>query len=391
MPFLNRIRLPLYLKTPQFPTEANRFRLSNGESKTLSVTIRKNYTVATDYMSQTMHQRLVVALNHDTVNIEGDRYVGGVVVDGDYEIAWPDFLDYPLGQAGVKIQVTPFDMTNDNCQTCEEMTQLSLVDDDAGEMDEGVDNVINVFVNDNICCFPITAEITWFNTAYLLDVFIDANGNVTLITKDVAADVGSIVMATYRVTCPGGVYDEADIYGSINGSSPVCEQPGGIGIDIISAPPPPFDVTIEWTTPVADPALGYEWQLFEMQSPGAPVQTGTTLIKQVVLSVPNPATDYGFYVRTVCSEGVYSLYTELLFTTPSSATSFCGSFTVTCDDGTVDPNVYNFSFMDCAGDIQNYSIINLQTKEYCMLIDEFNQPVYFESDPAVTYLYVEPC
>lgn len=389
--FLNRIRLPLYLKTPQFPTEANRFRLSNGESKTLSVTIRKNYTVATDYMSQTMHQRLVVALNHDTVNIEGDRYVGGVSVDGDYEITWPDFLDYPLGQAGIKIQVTPFDMTNDNCKTCDEMSQLALVDDDAGEIEEGVDTVINVFANDSICCFPIVAVITYFNTAYLDDVVIDVNGNVTIVPKNVAADVGSIVMATYRVTCPGGAYDEADIYASINGSEPVCEQPGGVGIDIISAPPPPFDVTIEWVTPAIDPATGYEWELYRVDTPGAPIQTGTTAVKQVVLSVPDPGTDYAFYVRTVCSEGVYSIYTQFLFTTPSAASNFCDRFSVSCDDGTVEPNVYNFSFMDCAGDIQNYTIVNLQTKEYCMLTDDFTQPVYFEADPAVTYLYVEPC
>lgn len=389
--FLNRIRLPLYLKTPQFPTEANRFRLSNGESKTLSVTIRKNYTVITDYMSQTMHQRLVVALNHDTVNIEGDRYIGGVSVDGDYEITWPDFMDYPLGQAGIKIQVTPFDMTNDNCKTCDEMSQLSLVDDDAGVIDEGMDKTINVFSNDSICCFPIVAVITYFNTAYFDSVTIDGFGNVTLVPKNVAADVGSIVMAKYLVTCPDGVYDDADIYASINGSDPACEQPGGVGIDTISAPPPPFNIVIEWVTPLVDPATGYEWQLFEMQSPGSPVQTGTSAVKLVNLSVPYPATDYGFYVRTVCSAGIYSLYTQLLFTTPSSATSFCGSFTVTCNDGTVNPNVYNFSFMDCTGTIQNYTIINLQTKEYCMMIDEFNQPIYFEADPPVTYLYVALC
>jgi len=391
MPFANRIRLPLYLKTPQFPTEANRFRLSNGESKTLSVTIRKQYNAVTDYMSQTMHQRLVVALNHDTVSIEGDRYVGGVSVDGDYEITWPDFLDYPLGQATVKIQVTPFDMTNDNCQTCDEMTQLGLVDDDAGEIAEGGVAVINVFSNDNICCFPITAEITSFNTGYLDSATIDANGNVTLTVKNPVDSVGSIIMATYRVTCPDGVYDEADVYASITGSGTECEQPGGVGIDIISAPPPPISVTIEWVTPLVDPAGGYEWLLFEMQSPGTPVQTGTSAGKSVVITGLQSGTDYGFYVRSVCGEGIYSPYTELLFLTPDSALTSCGRFTVSCDDGGVDPNIYNFSFMDCTGTIQNYSIINLQSKTYCMMIDEFNIPIYFEADPAVTYLYIEPC
>lgn len=392
MPFYNRIRLPLYLKTPQFPTEANRFRLSNGESKTLSVTIRKNYTVATDYMSQTMHQRLVIALNHDTVNIEGDRYVGGVTVDGDYEITWPDFLDYPLGQAGVKIQVTPFDITNDNCQTCEEATQLSLVDDNGGEIvGDGGEVTVNVFANDSICCFPIIAEIVYFNDAYLDSATIDATGNVTLTAKNPVATVGSIIMATYRVTCPDGAYDEADVYASITGSEPDCEQPGGILFDSISEPPPPFTAQIEWFTPAVDPAGGYEWLLFEMQTPGTPVQTGTSADKTVTLMGLQAGTDYGFYVRTVCVEGVYSLYTELLLTTPTTGLTMCDNFTVTCSDGTVEPNVYNYSFMDCGGLIQNYSIINLQTRDHCMMSDGFNQPFYFESDIPVTHIYDAPC
>ena len=390
--FSNRIRLPLYLKTPQFPTEANRFRLSNGESKTLSVTIRKQYNAVTDYMSQTMHQRLVIALNHDTVSIEGDRYVGGVTVDGEYEITWPDFLDYPLGQAAIKIQVTPFDMTNDNCKTCDDMTQLALVDDEAGILAEGEVKQVQVFANDSICCFPITAEIVSFASGYLDSATIDAaTGIATLTVKNPSDLVGTIILATYRVTCPDGSYDEADIYGSVDGSGGTCEQPGGVGIDIISAPPPPFSVTIEWVTPLVDPAGGYEWQLFEMQSPGTPIQTGTSPDKSVDIIINDPGTDYGFYVRSDCGDETHSPYTEFLFTTPSSASTFCGSFTVTCDDGGVEPNIYNFSFMDCAGDIQNYSIINLQTKTYCMLIDEFNQPVYFEADPPVSYLYVEPC
>lgn len=391
MPFLNRIRLPLYLKTPQFPTEANRFRLSNGESKTLSVTIRKQYLLVTDYMGESMHQRLVVALNHDTVNVEGTRYLGGVSVDGDYEIVWPEFLDYPLSPASVKLQVTPFDMTNDNCKTCDEMSQLSLVDDDAGTIDEGADKVINVFANDNICCFPVVAEIVYVNTTYFLSITIDSNGNVTLTPQNVAADVGSIVMATYRVSCPDGSYDEADIYAAINGSEPACEQPGGVAVEAVSSPPPPLTVSMVWTSPAVDPAGGYEWQLFESSNPGTPVQTGTEPFKSNAMTGLNAGTDYEFYVRTVCGGGAFSLYTQFSFTTPSAPSGLCGSFAITCDDGTVEPNVYNYSLMDCGGNIQNYTIVNLATRDHCLMIDEFDQPLYFEGDPPVTYLYVEPC
>src|SRR5688572_6045204 len=159
MPFANRIRLPLFASTAQFPTEATRFRKANGATQTLSVVVRKTYNITTDYMGELMHQKLVIALNHDIVTIEGDRYIGGIAVDGEYAIEWPEFLDFPLGQAKVLVQATPFDATNSNCQTCDVLTQLNLVDDDIGPIDEDNTFALNVFLNDEICCFPVTAEV----------------------------------------------------------------------------------------------------------------------------------------------------------------------------------------------------------------------------------------
>lgn len=390
--FLNRVRLPLYLKNAQFPTEANRFRLSNGTSKTLSVTVKKSYDLITDYLSDSFHQKLVVALNHDTVNIEGDRYIGGATVDGEYEIAAVDFLDYPLRQASVKLQVTPFDMTNDNCQTCEQASQLSLVDDEAGEINEGEAINTDVFANDNICCFPITAEIVSFASGYLDSATIDAaTGIATLTAKDPANTVGRIILATYRVTCPDGSYDEADIYGNVTGSGAECEQPAGGGVDTMSAPPPPFTVDMEWITPAVDPVLGYEWQLYEMQTPGVPVQTGTSADKTVILTGLAAGTDYGFYVRSICDPDVYSPYTEYLFTTPGGGENTCGSYTISADDSTLGSSSHYYSFMDCAGNIVTHGIINLTTKVECMLMDEFNIPIYFVGDGFVTYQYDAPC
>lgn len=389
---LNRVRLPLYLKNAQFPTEANRFRLSNGTSKTLSVTIKKSYDLQTDYLSDSFHQKIVIALNHDTVNIEGDRYIGGVSVDGEYEIAAVDFLDYPLRQASVKLQVTPFDFTNDNCQTCEEASQLSLVDDDAGALTEGEVAPVDVFANDNICCFPVTAEIVSFASGYLDSATIDATtGIATLTVKNPVNTVGSIILATYRVTCPDGSYDEADIYGSITGSGTECEQPAGGGVDTISAPPPPFTVNMEWITPAVDPGSGYEWQLYDMADPGTPVQTGTSADKTVTLTGLSAGINYGFYVRSVCAEGVYSPYTEYLFTTPGAEAETCGSYTISCDDSTLGSQSHYYSFMDCEGNIVTHGIINLTTKVECMLMDEFNTPIYFVGDGFVTYNYDAPC
>lgn len=389
--FRNRVRLPLYLKTPQFPTEANRFRLSDGTSKTLSVTIRKAWELVTDYMGELTHQRLVVALNHDNVSIEGDKYIGGATVDGEYEISWPDFLDYPLGQASVKLQVTPFDMTNSNCQTCEEASQLSLVDDDIGDIEEGEAKTLDVFANDNICCFPVTAEIVSFATGYLDSATIDpATGIVTLTAKNPVDPVGSIVLATYRVTCPDGGYDEADIYGSIAGSGEACEQPSSFEPVVVSAAPAPFTADIEWTAPAVDPALGYEWKLYETSDLGTPVQTGTSADKTVAVTGLASNTEYVFYVRSVCEEGIYSAYSNQEFSTPPS-TSDCGEFHFSCDDGTLSGDIYNYSYMDCDGNIRNRVMPNLSTRDHCMLVDESNNPVYFEADPPISYSYTGPC
>lgn len=392
--FNNRVRLPLYLKTPQFPTEANRFRKSNGETQTLSVVIHKNYNLQTDYMNDNMHQRLVIALNHDNVTIEGDKYVGGVAMEGQYEISNVDWLDYPIRQASTTIQVTPFDMTNSNCQTCEEATQLSLVDDDFGALAESQVFEQGVYGNDSICCFPVTAEIVSFASGYLDSATIDeATGIVTLTVKNPVATVGSIVLATYRVTCPDGSYDEADIYGSITGSEPECEQPSEFDLPVYSLPPSPYDVTIAWGSPAAPPASGYEWILYNAADLGTPLDSGTTAINQIDLTGVAGGTDYIISIRSVCSEGVYSPYTNFAFTTPASGIEDCGRFMISANDGTEMPTYYDYTYMDCEGVIRNKLILNLNSIILCLLMDEFNIPIYFETPnpDVVTYSYIEPC
>lgn len=391
MPFLNRIRLPLYLKTPQFPTEANRFRLSNGESKTLSVTIRKVYEMQSDYMGEAMHQRLVIALNHDTVNIEGDKYIGGASVEGDYEIQWPDFLDYPLGQATVKLQATPFNFTNDNCQTCEQASQLSLVDDDIGNIAEGATDTVNVYNNDTICCYPVNAEIVSFDTDYLSAASIDElTGIVSLTVKNPVASVGNIVLATYRVLCPDGSYDEADIYGSITGSIAGCEVPSSFNDTTFDAGIP-YTATVTWVDPVVPPALGYEWQI-TLTGSETVIDSGTTAINSVDIPGLASGTSYTVYVRSICSGGAFSAYGNTQFLTPGSGAYNCGQFEIRCDDGTVEPNVYRFSSMDCNGVITPRFQLNLTSTYLCLLHDILLEPVYFEStNPGLTYIYVEPC
>lgn len=382
MPFKNRIRLPLYIKQPQFPAEANRFRLANGASKTLSVVIRKTYNLVTDYMPERMHQRVTIALNHDEVNIEGDRYVGGVSVDGEYKIEWPDFLDYPLGQAEVQIQVTPFAATNDNCQTCEEVTQIALVDDTIPDpIDEGDDGTIAAFENDSICCFPVTAEIITFNTTYVDAATIDDEGNAVITIKNPSPSGTNVLLATYRVTCPNGGYDEANIYGTVVGTDPVCETPLFDVYNFIDDD----SVQIDFLHPGA---TDYAWQLYESDNLGTPVQTGTVAGLTIAINGLTPGQEYVISIVANC-DGTLSESGTDGFTMPAPDTN-CGEF-ILANQGHPDPIPFDdVTYMNCAGVLTNTTVVG--EKVVCMLTDGSNVPLYFQSENDVTiYTYQGPC
>lgn len=236
--FTNRIRLPFYLKEPQFPVESNVFRKSNGETKVLSLTMRKAFQGETDWMNKDMHERLAVALAHDNITIEGEALNTGVTLEGSTQIEWVPFLNYQKGKATFTVNVTPFDVTNSNCQTCQEANQLSLVDDSTGTYGDGELIEYSVVTNDTICCFPSTFQITWFDTGYVVDATIDENGVASIQLTDPVPSINGVKLATYRVTCPDGSYDEADIYANLDGTGDVCEPPQNLeitGIDDDSA------------------------------------------------------------------------------------------------------------------------------------------------------------
>lgn len=382
----NRIRLPLYIKQPQFPTEANRFRLADGSTKTLSVVVRKTYELETDYLPEKMHQRLVIALNHDTVSIEGTRYVGGVAVDGDYNIEYPDFLDYPLGKASARLQVTPFDVTNDNCQTCEEAGQLDLSDDTFEDpLSEGSSNDTDVFTNDAICCSPITAAIVSFNTNYVASASIDeSTGVATVVIKDPSPSGTNVRLATYRVTCPDGSYDEANIYGTVEGSEPSCEpvsdvEASDIGIDT---------ATVGWTASPSAPDE-YGWQLFQCDDLGTIVQQGTSASNSVDLTGLTPNTCYRMVVWAICGEDNTSDTAYGEFTTDVDLPG-CGRFLLTNNLYPDEPTGIA-SYMDCGGSIRN--IVVKTTRIVCMMMDINLNPTYFvsESGSDILYEYQEPC
>lgn len=375
MAFKNRIRLPFKLTRPQFPEERVNFRKANGETKTLSVVVRKEYEGETDYFSADWHEKLKIALAHDLISIEGDRYVGDIAQTGEYNIEWPDFLDYPTGKAKFKAEVTPFNESNSNCMTCEEATQLELTDDLItalyGEpLQEGETYEWNVAENDNICCYPAVFSIVWFNTDYLTDYSISQLGVVSITLGSDLVSANSLKIATYRVTCPNGNYDEADILANIEGSTEGCLAPTGLQAAILG----PNEIEYSWDEPFANGAYYYE--LYEGSLPvGTPVHSGLIdITTSVSFDDLNPDTEYYFQVRTACY-GSYSNYASTGGSTPVQGES-CGEYTVAVDDGTGNPsNFYTCKRTDCAGDINNVTILNGTSRIICALQNSPGDPV----------------
>lgn len=113
----NRVRLPLYLKQPQFPTQRTVFTLSNGSKKKLASRIEKEWVVQTDFMPKEWHERLVIALEHDFFGLENtnSNTLSEFMMEDTYPIDWQDFLDYPMAQVKFKLKQIPYNNSNSNC------------------------------------------------------------------------------------------------------------------------------------------------------------------------------------------------------------------------------------------------------------------------------------
>jgi hypothetical protein len=385
--FRNRIRLPFYLAKPQFPVERSVFRKADGSSKVLSAIVRNTYEGKTDQLPEDWHRKLVIALSHDEVTIEDSRFLSDVVLDGDYGIDWQDFLNYPLAQSTFTIQVTPFNATNSNCQSCAEIAQLDLVDDtteDIFEEGETYDYPTSVLTNDNICCFPFTVEIATFNTLYFEDVSINQAGILTFKVKDSVPDIDDVLIATYRVTCENGGYDEANVYGNINGTSTACAEPTGLHIEYT-------DETTQTAIWDSVPGVLYNWFLYLASDIYTPILSGSGSTPTAELSGLTPGEDYVFAVQSDCGSGNLSEFVTESFT-QSTEVAPCALFTVIYVTFTTSPP-QSFSYIDCNGVVQNYIFTAAGSVNLCMLIaGDINTPVFFAATtPDITYHYSGPC
>lgn len=395
MAFTNKIRLPFKLTRPQFPEDRTVYRKANGETKVLSSVVKKTYEGETDWWPEKWHQRLAIALGHDNITIEGDKYLGGVVKDGDYEIDWQPFLDYPTAKAKFSIQTTPFDNTNSNCMSCEEASQLSLEDNTFGDpLEEDQEYNINVADNDNICCYPAIFSISSFDSDYLESANIDQEGNIVIQTKDSFISANGIKLLTYRVTCPNGRFDEADVFANLEGSEPGCIAPSNPIISSITT----SSCNINFT---ASPSIPdhYFWRLYRADSPGAPVQSGSSATS-VSLTSLDSGTSYKWYVRSQCAPGNddsdASNFIEADFTT-NPDTSLCGKYSLSFSNPTLGPGASrSATYLDCIGSYQTTVILNNISKEVCALQTTPGTPVEITFSGGsgmdlIGFSYLEPC
>jgi len=394
--FRNRVRLPIFFSKPQFPVEKTTFRKADGSTKVLSTIIRNTYEGKTDQLPEDWHRKLIIALSHDEVSIESERLLSGIVLTGDYGIDWQDFLNYPLAQSSFTVDVTPFDATNSNCQTCEEATQLNLVDDTTDEVwEEGTTNIFPDVLTDNdeICCNPFTIELVSFNTLYFSAASISADGILTATVIDPAPVVDDVLIATYKVTCPNGQYDYASVYGNITGSDvDFCYPPGGLGaVYIPTGSSTTAEIALDSIPPIEHiPACWFVWELYLTSDLGTILQSGTfPMIGNLTITGLTAGVGYTVLVKGDCCGYNYSIPVTVEFTITAFAGDSCGNFELVYLPS-ADPLPQSISYMNCAGEIVNLELAVAQTTIIPMLIlAGETDPLYYvasSADISITYV-----
>lgn len=383
MPFVNRVRLPFYLSKPQFIEDRTVFPKANGEIKVLSVVIKKQYEGDTDHWPEKLHERFKIALAHDHVSVEGDRYVGNISQDGDYTIDWPDFLDYPIGKAAFKANVTPYNASNSNCGTCDDFTQVVAEDDDIGEVGEGDSISVSVTDNDAVCCYPAVLTIVSVNSDYVQSAVV--NGlNIDIQIKTPLTSATDITLLTYRIACDNGQYDEADVIADIAGSvEPTCLQP--LNVDVVDVSD--SGGVASWDDPVPAPANGYHWELYEVDNPGVPIETGDAISGEYPsLEDLDPGVTYNLCVRSVCGEDDFSEYVCHEFTTLESSEG-CGMYRLQPIGHGSSGNV---TYMNCSGDYVTVTV-TLPQRIICAMENSPGDPVSIEGPASISITYLNPC
>ncbi|MDB5200587.1 MAG: hypothetical protein JWO92_2550 [Chitinophagaceae bacterium] len=116
---INRVRLPLFLRQPQFPEERSVYIKSRGAIKLLKSRLSKEYEVETEHFPEHIHEKIMVLLAHDNVQVASGAYTGGISKSGEYKPEWTDNLC--KAPVSFKATATPYAIRNNNCADCEDV------------------------------------------------------------------------------------------------------------------------------------------------------------------------------------------------------------------------------------------------------------------------------
>ncbi|MBK7885133.1 MAG: fibronectin type III domain-containing protein [Chitinophagaceae bacterium] len=342
----NKVRLPIHIARPQLKTEQSIYSRSNGKINILKAVKKKEYEAETENLTEDIHEKIDIALDHDEVHITSKHYTGGIRKTGDYEIEWIKFLDYPLGKAQFKVLVTPYLVRNDNCEVCEPLPQIDAVDDVfPDDLLIGEEYEIDVKANDTFCCSPVTFSIVSFNETYLESANINDDGILTIVVKADAPDEDNVELVVYKAECPNGIFDTAIVRGNVeDGETDLCAAPTDLSVDEVTE----TTASLSWTRVLPTPAGLYDWELYDDDNNLIASDTGVWNPGSTILIVINGLdanTHYDFRVRSNCGEGNYSTWVTDDFTTlppPGNITPTCaGGSTEGVDFGVA--GTYNFS------------------------------------------------
>jgi hypothetical protein len=116
---LNRVRLWLYPSQPKPIEDKAIYRKSNGAIRQTRSLITKEYLILTEHLNEDIHDKITVALSHDSINIYSNNYSGGISKNGDYTIEWVDNIC--KAPANFKALATPYAIKNNSCADCSEL------------------------------------------------------------------------------------------------------------------------------------------------------------------------------------------------------------------------------------------------------------------------------
>lgn len=130
---INRVRLPFFFQKPQFPDEEGIYKFSSGRIKVLKSITSKEYSALVDFAPEHIHEKLKIALAHDTKSIISEKYTGEFVKNGSYTIDWEDIF-LCRAQANFKALVSPYSAKVNSCSECTDLENNYLCQVQIGDL-----------------------------------------------------------------------------------------------------------------------------------------------------------------------------------------------------------------------------------------------------------------